>query len=586
MLQICLLKDILLYMKTSSSPLFKTRFIIILAFYLIVSSIFGSAYRYAMNPDGIAELRLAGYIAEGNFQQSVTSGWSPLITWVTAPFLFLGFDGLTAARIAIAFCGAGLLLSSWLLASRFDLSQNSKYITLIIAALLISFWTIQFIASDVLFAALILCYIYLVTAPDILCNKKSSIYCGIAGGFSYLAHHYAFPFFMAHLPFMLLLKAYIDKDNEGFQLKKVLISWGLGMAGFLIIASIWAGMVSVKYGHLTISSKGPIAHASMGPGDIDRKPPHFYGGLNKPNNEYSIHVFEDPSGLKFKTWSPFENKVYFMHQLKLIKNNAVYILEHFVTLSPFFTYAFMIGTLALIPIAFLLNPLNNRKKYLYFWVIITFSIYCSGFLLIIARSPRRFYALMIIFLLLSFHFLEELTNAFRDIISGQRKKLLTLYVLGIVISAFAMKPAVNLMKSMQYIVSYEQHNPYKEIAEQINNIAFPSPYAIIRSSQKPHTDLYIAHYLKKQLLGRPVSEDTEGITNELKAAGGKSLLVFDNLDIAEKLKSDNRYFHIASIKFNDTEKYKQTVNVNIRDHEVITGWDKELNVFSLVQTAH
>jgi hypothetical protein len=112
----------------------------------------------------------------------------------------------------------------------------------------------------------ILFYIYLITDPDILSNKRISIYCGIAGGFSYLAHHYAFPFFMAHFPSILFLKAYIDRGKEGrFHLKKVLISWGLGIAGFLIIASIWVGIVSVKYGHLTISSKGPIAHASMGP---------------------------------------------------------------------------------------------------------------------------------------------------------------------------------------------------------------------------------------------------------------------------------------------------------------------------------
>jgi MFS family permease len=549
--------------------------------YAINALIFGFAYRYALNPDGLSLLRLSGYIVEGNFIQSIASGWSPLITWLIAPFIFFGFDGLTAARIAIAFCGAGLLLCSWLLASRFNLSENNKFIALLIVALLTSFWTIQFIAADVLIAALTLLYIYLVTDPAILNNRRAPFICGIVGGISYLAHHYAFPFFLAHFLSILLMKGYIDRDREGFPVKKILISWGLGIAGFAIIASIWIGTVSVRYGKFTISSKGPIAHAAMGPKDVDRRPPHFYGGLNKPKNKYSIHVFEDPSGLEFKTWSPFESKEYFIHQLKLIKDNAVDILNHFVKQSPFFTYAFVLGVLALIPIAFLLNPLNRKKKTLYAWVMITFSIYCSGFLLLIARSPRRFYPLMIIFVLLSFHFLEELKNAFRDIASDRGKQLVGFYLLIIVVSAFALKPGVQLVKSLKNVITIEQVNPYGEIAEQINKTKFPSPYAMIRSSQKPHTDLYIAYFLKKQFLGRPLSTDAEGIAKEMRAADAKSLLVFDNPEIVEKLKSDNRFQLVASMKFKNTKRYEQTVNINIRDHEIITGWDEKINIFTL-----
>ncbi len=554
----------------------KIHLIVIFLLYTVFALIFGYAYRYAMNPDGIAELRLAGYIAQGNFYRSVTSGWSPLITWVTVPFLFIGLDGLTAARTAIALCGSGLLLGAWFLTSRFDLSQNLRFAAVLIAAILISFWTVQFIAADVLLAALILFYIYLVTNPDILSNKRISIYSGIAGGFSYLAHHYAFPFFIAHFPSILILRGYIDKDKEGFPLKKVLISCGLGIAGFVIIASMWVGIVSAKYGHLTISSKGPIAHASVGP--KGKGHPFFAGGLFKPRDAYAMHVFEDPSEVKFKTWSPFESREYFKYQLKLIKDNSTYILNHFVNQSPFFTYAFIIGILIISPIAFLLNLLDNKKKFLYAWVIITFSIYCSGFVLLTARSPRRFYALMIVFLFLSFHFMEELKNAFWGIISGRRKKLLTVYLLMIVASAFALKPGAQLLKSVMDIVSREQVNPYKEIVEQINTVQFPSPYAIIRAAQKPHTDIYIAYYLKKQLLGRPLSKDVEGITQELKSSGARSLLVFDNLDIAEILKSDKRYIHIASKKLKSDSKYLHAVNIK---QDEIKGWDEEINIFIL-----
>ncbi len=535
-----------------------------------------------MNPDGTSVLRLAGYLADGNFQQSVSSGYSPFITWMVSLFIFIGFEGLTAARIAIALCGAGLLWCCWVLAQRFDLPQNIKFVAVLVSAPLIAFWTIQFIAPDVLFAALVLCYLYLATDPDILNKSKLSFLCGITAGFSYLAHHYTMPFFLAHFPVLLLTRGFMDRGKEGLPFKNILVSWVAGIAGFFIIPSLWIGIVSVKYDRLAISPKGGIAHAIMGPDDKDRRHPFFVGGLFVPRDPYSIHIFEDISDVKFETWSPFESKEYFLHQLKLIKINAVYILNHFVTLSPFFTRTFVVLILALIPIAFGLTLLSKRNKFLYAWVVITFSIYSSGFLLLIARSPRRFYALMIVFLLLSFHFIEKLRSVLREKIPGRHSKLLALLLVLIACSAFGIKPSLNLMKSVKHIAAVDQVNPYQDMAEQINTVEFPAPYAVVRSSQKPTTDYYMAYFLNKQMLGRPLSMDLDGITEELERAGGKSLVVFDHPEITRKLKLDSRYSYKGAVKLNNSEKYGQVAaKWVVTKHEITTGWDDEVNVFVL-----
>ena len=94
---------------------------------------------------------------------------------------------------------------------------------------------------------------------------------------------------------------------------------------------------------------------------------------------------------------------------------------------------------------------------------------------------------MIVLLLLSFHLVEQLKNAFSDKLSDNKKIVLTYYLLIIVISAFALKPGLQFLKSAKYLVAHEQVNPYQEIAEQISSVQFPAPIAIIRSSQKPHT---------------------------------------------------------------------------------------------------
>lgn len=553
---------------------------IILAAYISFAAVFGYAYRYAMNPDGLSMLRLAGYIAEGNFIRSVTTAWSPLMMWLVAPFLYAGFDGLSAARIVIALCGAALLYCTWQMSFRFELAPNMRFAAVLIAALLISLWTVQFISDDVLFAALILYYLFIATSQQVL-TKKISFACGIVSGFGYLAHSYALPFFLVHFPALLILKGYIERDESGIPWGKILTSWIAGMAGFIIIASLWIGMVSIKYGELIISSKGGIAHAAVGPKDIDRRHPFFVGGLFKPKEPYAYHVYEDPSDVKFKTWSPFESREYFIHQLNLIKDNSVYILNHFVNQSPFFTYPFVAGILVLIPIIFLLRPLDKERRFLYSWFILTFAIYCSGFLLLIARSPRRFYALMLLFLLLVFHFMEELRKSLADFLSVKRMKLLNVYLLLIVIAAFTIKPGVQFVKSLRNVITSEQVNPYKEIAEQINTIEFPGPYAIIRSSQKITTDYYINYFLNKQLLGRPLSNDADGINKELKAVDARSLAVFDHPELVDKLKSDERFTYIGSRKLKENKRYEEAINISYQDHEIITGWDKEVNIFVL-----
>jgi hypothetical protein len=420
-----------------------------------------------------------------------------------------------------------------------------------------------------------------VTSPDILEHKRIAIICGAVGGIAYFAKHYAFWFFLVHFPVVLILKAYIDREKNRFMFKKFLISLITGMTIFLLVSSLWIIVLSAKFGHFTVSPSGKLAHAKVGPLDVDRSEPSFIG-LHKPVNNYSLHAFEDTAQLadEYKTWSPLESKEYFIYELKLIKRNFIYIVGHFINNSPFFTYASIVGILTLIPIALLINPLNNKKIFLYGWIIISFGFYSSGHLLTFARGTKYFYPLMLLVLFLYVHFIDEVKKGLGEIklVSGTRKKLLTLYLILIVASACSIKPALNLMKSMEHIIVAEQVNPYKEIAAQIKTVEFPSPYAIIRSSQKPYTDYHLAYYLEKQLAGRPLSTDIDGITRELISADAKALLVFDNSTMVRKLKDDDRYLLLGSIKLRKDERYW---NVPYIERDEITAWDKEVNIFAL-----
>jgi hypothetical protein len=95
------------------------------------------------------------------------------------------------------------------------------------------------------------------------------------------------------------------------------------IAGFLLVAGPWIGLLSYKYGRPVFSTIGPIQHAIVGPPDVYRDHPdhlHFY----KPEPG-RITVAEDPTNLPYNYWSPLD---YPMHQIKLIYRNAKTIINY------------------------------------------------------------------------------------------------------------------------------------------------------------------------------------------------------------------------------------------------------------------
>jgi hypothetical protein len=567
-------------------PKYKIQLPAVLLVYLFMAAIFGFTYRYSINADAVSYMRLAGYIAEGNYQQSVTGYWAPLITWIMAPFLFFGLDGLTASRIVVALSGFGLIISTWLLTGRFHISEASRFLTMLIAVLLFSYWPVHdpgtSIGPDLLVTAFLVLYFYFVTGPDILRSKRGAFLCGAVAGLAYLAKHYALPFFIIHFPLTLILAVYFEKGRKDVLIKKVFSTFFSGLIGFLIISLPWIFLISSKYQYPTFATSGGINHAMVGPEDKDRRHPSFYGGLHKPGNSYAVHSWEDPSEIEYKRWSPLESKAYFMHQLRLMKGNVIIVLNYLVFKSPFFTYPFVIAILSLIPVVLLLTPLSDKKRFLYFWVVFTLLIYSSGYILTYARSARYYYPVMVIVFLMSIHFLEELKRGLEEIknigTNGRRKKVLFFCITMIFVSAFIIKPGQDLLRSVNIIASLTQVNVYKGIADKFSKTDFPGPYAVIRSSQKPDTDLFMAFYLKKQFLGRPVSTNVDEFTRELKEVNAKSLIIFGNKPVVRELKNDMRYKHMHVLKINDKQIYDNGV---YHENEGLMSLDREVNIFSI-----
>ncbi|HON07136.1 MAG TPA: hypothetical protein PLW02_03435, partial [Verrucomicrobiota bacterium] len=64
--------------------------------------ILGVIFRFSMNTDAVAYLRIGQYYADANFDLAINGYWGPLFSWLLVPFLKIGIPPLISARILMA----------------------------------------------------------------------------------------------------------------------------------------------------------------------------------------------------------------------------------------------------------------------------------------------------------------------------------------------------------------------------------------------------------------------------------------------------------------------------------------------------
>ena len=69
--------------------------------------------RQALNPDGVAYMRIASYYAPGKMDLAVSGYWGPLLSWLLVPWLKAGVTAVAAARIVMALSAVYFLWACW-----------------------------------------------------------------------------------------------------------------------------------------------------------------------------------------------------------------------------------------------------------------------------------------------------------------------------------------------------------------------------------------------------------------------------------------------------------------------------------------
>ncbi|QQR52800.1 hypothetical protein IPG36_01610 [bacterium] len=132
---------------------------LLLALYALIGLGRLPAFRYQINPDGVAYIDLARLYADGQWWTAINAYWSPMFSWLLAPLIAIGLNPLIAGKLVQLGGGAGLLVAMWLLSRHWRprwmvwsllgamavviLSWALTYGTtpdLVLAALVVGFW--------------------------------------------------------------------------------------------------------------------------------------------------------------------------------------------------------------------------------------------------------------------------------------------------------------------------------------------------------------------------------------------------------------------------------------------------------------
>ena len=129
---------------------------------------------------------------------------------------------------------------------------------------MIAEWTSEIITPDILIAACLTFYFYLVTNKDLVESKQKAFFCGVAAGVAYLAKGYAMPFFLIHYPMTILIRKLTLSQVTRYSPGKVIKTLLFGMAGYFLLSAVWIGLMTVKYRKQMICAAGKAGHAIPG----------------------------------------------------------------------------------------------------------------------------------------------------------------------------------------------------------------------------------------------------------------------------------------------------------------------------------
>ncbi|GEM_PF-2381910 len=232
---------------SSSSFLSFTVPVVIVLLFIIFGLVLLNLFRYQINPDATSYIQIAKHYAAGDIRQAINGYWSPLLSWLLVPFVWLHIDLQLAAKIISLTASLGTLLIVWYLLTKQKIIWWISATILIIASALLLNWTLAGpITGDLLF----LLFVFITPILTVRLLKNPSIFnaflLGMAGSLIYFSKAIGFYVFIVYLAIVFIY----EKQYNLRSAKKYLIT----LLFFLVLIAPFVAAISYKDRSITIST--------------------------------------------------------------------------------------------------------------------------------------------------------------------------------------------------------------------------------------------------------------------------------------------------------------------------------------------
>ncbi len=183
-----------------------------------------------------------------------------------APFLLLfGFKpiyGVYISKTVSIIIGFFTILSIRKLSQTFNLDRVVQRALLFASIPSMVFFSLLYNTPDLLLVCFLVYYLSIIFDSEYPHKLSNGVICGFVGAAAYLTKSFAFPFFLFHYILFNLIFYFRGLKIER---EKILKNLFLGLSIFFVISGLWAGIISDKYGKVTISTAGEYNQALVGP---------------------------------------------------------------------------------------------------------------------------------------------------------------------------------------------------------------------------------------------------------------------------------------------------------------------------------
>lgn len=478
--------------------------------------------------DAVSYIGIARLLSEGQFAESVSGYWSPLISWSITPLLLLDFDPLDAAHLALAIWG-GVLVIAWHVFLKNSWASHRLVHTAALCLIAVSSvgWATFQMTPDIILAGTLTFYFAAVSSVRLCERYRIAFLSGCLGGLSYLAKSYALPFFFVHFTATVLLRVRLSPTSDS--VRRGAGSWIVGLIGFLLVAGPWIAVLSSKYERVTFSTVAPIAHAIIGPNDMPRA--HPVNELRGPADG-RIDIWETPELLHYNHWSPLHSPRYFLHQLRFTVLSIVWTLND---IGHYDSLFFSVAGLVVGPLL-VFRRRAARESFWIVWVPITVALYTGGFMLVY-NTPR--YLESILWPLICIYLLK--LASCQSAIPRRRRILLT----GLVAVSFFTTANARLYLLLRE-AELEDYNRFRVIAAQLTERNCEGCFA---ASHDRQAAMCIAFHANLPCCGVPAETEIAEIDVALRRHGVQTFLVQPGWALAGEFLSSTTWQQLGQFEY-------------------------------------